>query len=114
MRDFVAGRRVRAVVRRVPDTHAVSYRLASSSKAAAQTAILSHVYYGPGHRERAVMKSLISLSLDAVGRELRLVVDGGQRVDADERVNGGQGERHVPHISRTGRPLKQRAQVREG
>ena len=89
----VMGRRVNAVARRVREralyTHADSNSLAPSSEATAQAVVPGHVYCGPGHRERAVMERLISLFLNAVGGELRLVVDGRQRVDADERVNGG-------------------------
>ena len=49
-----------------------------------------------------------------MGGEFGLVVDRGQGVDADERMERGQGERHVAHVGRARGALGVRTGRREG
>ena len=71
-------------------------------KLVAQRAVRRDINRGPGHRQRAVEERLVGLGRDAGGGEFWLVVDSGQRVDADQWMDRRDNERDVAHVGRSG------------
>src|SRR5262249_13770579 len=72
----------------------------TAQQALAQIGIGSDINGGPSHGERAIDDSLIGGCRNTVRRELWLMVDRPQRVDANRRLNGRLCQRDIPHISR--------------
>ena len=74
--------------------------LASScpQQARAELGVRGDVDGSPGEPERSIDDCSVGLARDAVGSKLRLMVHGGQRVNANHGVDRRECQRYVAHI----------------
>lgn len=75
--------------------------LLASQQALAGFVIGRQVNAGPGHRQGAILESFVCVRSDAVSGKFRLVVNGGQGINANHGMDGRHGEGDVAHVGGT-------------